>query len=156
MKLKPCPFCGEQKEISTDKYQSGYWKTRCVMCRGGEALNEKLAIQEWNTRPIEDKLQAENSELLLADKRNTEICEKFEAELAELQARNDTLHEDYDAMVEVISDKDAEIVKLKNENTNLRLRRCISCEKLKEQLVQANLDIIRLGKNKELNSEINP
>jgi hypothetical protein len=41
------------------------------------------------------------------------------------------------------------VKQLSNENTNLRLRRCISCEKLEAQLIQVNLDLVRAGKNYE-------
>jgi hypothetical protein len=47
------------------------------------------------------------------------------------------------------------VKQLSNENTNLRLRRCISCEKLEAQLIQVNLDLVRAGKNYEaLQAEI--
>ena len=63
-----------------------------------------------------EQLQAENHELLLADTKNTEICEKFEAQLIQanldiirLEKRNESMHEDYDALVEIISDQTKEI-----------------------------------------------
>ena len=67
--LKPCPFCGEEPAtragfaicINDDCEQSNYWSG--------------LDIDDWNTRPIEDALNARIAEL--------------EAELTELKERFD-------------------------------------------------------------------
>ena len=53
--LKPCPLCGAMP----DKLLTGY------MCSTlGCALQENtVSEKEWNTRPIEDALNARNAEL---------------------------------------------------------------------------------------------
>ena len=103
----------------------------------------KIAEGEYEQLGREyEELQAENHELLLADTKNTEIVERLmkeaegvsedawdslkrkvqqlEAQLIDanldiirLEKRNESMHEDYDALVEVISDQDREITKLK-------------------------------------------
>jgi hypothetical protein len=51
--LKPCPFCGETKNIGIE---AGTTRTRCICgaCHEGSG---------WNSRPIEDALRAENERL---------------------------------------------------------------------------------------------
>ena len=48
--LKPCPFCGYDRIADTKEIFPG--KAQCTNC-GATAPN-------WNTRPIEDALRAEN------------------------------------------------------------------------------------------------
>ena len=61
--LKPCPFCGGKGEIEygaknalCDKVDHPF--VRCIKCKGGwKPLNE------WQSRPTEDLLTAENERL---------------------------------------------------------------------------------------------
>lgn len=59
IKLKPCPFCGGEAEIIDDAMGT---ISRCRRC-GAENGNgvygaggHKLAVKDWNSRPIEDDL----------------------------------------------------------------------------------------------------
>jgi peptidoglycan hydrolase CwlO-like protein len=54
------------------------------------------------------KLQAENELLVNARNNFQREIGRQKAEIAELQARNDTLHEDYDALVQIISEQGKE------------------------------------------------
>lgn len=51
MKLKPCPFCDEKKQIYTNK--NVYWSVLCVTCgaEGPTNRTEKGAINAYNKRP---------------------------------------------------------------------------------------------------------
>ncbi|HPS41028.1 MAG TPA: hypothetical protein PK040_00390, partial [Anaerolineaceae bacterium] len=53
-KLKPCPFCGNNKEIKYVNDFYGLWVFWCPSCHAQTASED-----DWNTRPIEDELQAE-------------------------------------------------------------------------------------------------
>ncbi len=46
----PCPFCGEKKQIYTNKIV--YWSVLCVTCGvdGPTNRTEKGAIKAWNRR----------------------------------------------------------------------------------------------------------
>lgn len=67
--LKPCPFCGETPKLSngrpsitrTDKWM---WVS-CKKCdgEGPPDLGVSGAIESWNTRPLEDALNAEIARL---------------------------------------------------------------------------------------------
>ena len=55
--LKPCPFCGMKANIVEDM------NTWCCCSNEGASHGDYLEIKEWNTRPIEDELRAENDAL---------------------------------------------------------------------------------------------
>ena len=66
IELKKCPFCGGEAEIIDDAMGT---ISRCQWC-GAENGNgvygadgHKLAVKDWNNRPIEDALKAENERL---------------------------------------------------------------------------------------------
>ena len=64
--LKPCPFCGSRDFIISE------WKDfvsiKCGQCEAKVgALDEKTAIEYWNTRPVEDELKKYEAALI-------EIC----------------------------------------------------------------------------------
>ena len=66
--LKPCPFCGG--EAFYIKIMGNYEKPHeiyCSKCDGAitEGRSEKQVVTNWNTRPIEDALQARIAELEL-------------------------------------------------------------------------------------------
>ena len=51
--LKPCPFCGKEKESLRQYYDDKYGYTvACVYCGGKVAshISSKQAINVWNTR----------------------------------------------------------------------------------------------------------
>lgn len=60
--LKPCPFCGKENTVagSTERMILGWW-CACEDC----FENRKGGVHEdrWNTRPIEDALNARIAEL---------------------------------------------------------------------------------------------
>ena len=58
-KLTPCPFCPIDSPISQRTNRNGRSSTQCNTC-----LCTKLS-NEWETRPIEDELTAENKSLKL-------------------------------------------------------------------------------------------
>lgn len=64
--LRPCPFCGG--EAFYIKIMGNYEKPHeiyCSKCDGAitEGRSEKQVVTNWNTRPIEDELQARIAEL---------------------------------------------------------------------------------------------
>lgn len=69
--LKPCPFCGADAREEHSRAMGGFCDEQEVAiccdrdCPGfeGEYLPRGLSISNWNTRPIEDQLRAENAEL---------------------------------------------------------------------------------------------
>jgi len=69
--LLPCPFCGGEalveREILRHQLIGTRWRCHCSIC-GADGSPKKIkqeAIKAWNTRPIEEKLQAEKAELEL-------------------------------------------------------------------------------------------
>lgn len=61
--LKPCPFCGGVIEWADIVDPEGYGKWHYVHCPkcgvdGPPDLGESGAIEQWNTRPGEARLQA--------------------------------------------------------------------------------------------------
>jgi len=79
-KLKPCPFCGVgvQNTDDSDKYprlfyRGGYY-VECECCGAYLVQTNKYKGPGWNTRPIEDALNARIAQL--------------EAELATLKSEN--------------------------------------------------------------------
>lgn len=69
--LKPCPFCGGKEIIFCDdftEYGILFFATceSCGAMAGGTNNREhqkEIALESWNTRPIEDALRAENERL---------------------------------------------------------------------------------------------
>lgn len=56
--LKPCPFCEKTSALDSDKNTSETFSVKCFYC-GGEISSfatKELAIEAWNTRPLEDEL----------------------------------------------------------------------------------------------------
>ena len=54
IKLLPCPFCGYQPKMLTEKFLGKqYWKVKCQYCFAG-TYSERTpdeAAEEWNRRP---------------------------------------------------------------------------------------------------------
>jgi hypothetical protein len=105
--LKRCPFCGGEAEI-VPLFIKGVanhknYFTQCHSC-GFRLRNRKLvdgAEQDWNTRPIEDELNARITvlEIQLAEsyQNNTQlrmIREKDNARIKELEERLDDISQD--------------------------------------------------------------
>lgn len=61
--LKACPFCGSEVKLQ----DTGNWYTQFIRCKGCDAQMQRYkgegVIIPWNTRPIEDALQARIDEL---------------------------------------------------------------------------------------------
>lgn len=54
--LKPCPFCGEGKNLGVgEEFLDGCFAVRCFTCG---AYSKFKAIENWNHRPLEDELAA--------------------------------------------------------------------------------------------------
>ena len=64
--LKRCPFCGGEAEIIDDAMGT-ISKCRCCGAENGNGIygegGHKLALKDWNSRPIEDAQAAENARL---------------------------------------------------------------------------------------------
>lgn len=61
--LKRCPFCGEVEMLG---YDDGMYQCVCRNCesaQGGFYDFPEEAAFAWNTRPIENELEAENARL---------------------------------------------------------------------------------------------
>ena len=76
--LKPCPFCGKENTVagSTERMILGWWYA-CEDC----FENRKGGVYEdrWNTRPIEDALNARIAELE-AERRWIPVSERLPEE----------------------------------------------------------------------------
>ena len=62
--MKPCPFCGGMPKVN-DWTLKGITDKRCF-CDNEKCpvyLSKTIAIDDWNTRPIEDALNARIAEL---------------------------------------------------------------------------------------------
>lgn len=69
--LKPCPFCGSRSTLRRN-YTIGAnnpgYIVQCIMCgiSTPQTMSEEMSSYYWNTRPIEEKLRAENERLRAA------------------------------------------------------------------------------------------
>ena len=64
--LKPCPFCGSEAEFNSDEFGEGVCCKSCGATIHNGVYGEegrKLASADWNSRPIENELEAENARL---------------------------------------------------------------------------------------------
>ena len=65
-KLKTCPFCGSEAEFNSDEFGESVCCKSCGATLHNGVYGEesrKLASADWNARPIEDELEAENARL---------------------------------------------------------------------------------------------
>ncbi len=64
--LKICPFCGSEAEFNSDEFGEGVCCKSCGAAMHNGVYGEegrRLASADWNARPIEDELEAENARL---------------------------------------------------------------------------------------------
>ena len=64
--LKRCPFCGGEAEFNSDEFGEGVCCKSCGASLSNGVYGEegrKLASADWNSRPIENELEAENARL---------------------------------------------------------------------------------------------
>ena len=64
--LKRCPFCGNEAEFNSDEFGEGVCCKSCGATMHNGVYGEegrKLASTDWNARPIENELEAENARL---------------------------------------------------------------------------------------------
>ena len=77
--LKPCPFCGGVAQVNTWTMH-GITESRCF-CDNEKCpvyLSKTIAIDDWNTRPIEDALNARIAELEAAQKEALSLLPELE------------------------------------------------------------------------------
>ena len=76
--LKPCPFCGGMPKVN-DWTLKGITDKRCF-CDNEKCpvyLSKTIAIDDWNTRPIEDALNARIAELEAeSDQLTARLCQE--------------------------------------------------------------------------------
>ena len=108
-KLKPCPFCGNEAEIGKDGRIWCPSETDEVYC---ELNNEN----EWNHRPIEDKLQTELEQVKAKNERlkNVTIYD-LECTAANLPIAIETIERQADE-IERLKEAIQEIIEIGTEN----------------------------------------
>jgi len=66
-KLDPCPHCESNviDILDLSGLDEDFWYAKCGRCgaTGAYEQSEKEAAENWNSRPIEKRLRAENAEL---------------------------------------------------------------------------------------------
>jgi len=97
-KMKPCPFCGS-KNYRQMIHDEAYAYFRCMDCNSTSPLGGDLdaALDIWNRRPIENKLDAENKRLKTRIEKLHKIAEEntigYEAIIESLRSENEKLKE---------------------------------------------------------------
>ena len=97
--LKPCPFCGSKAELLNDG----------TVAECSQDFLDELTVEEWNTRPIEDKLRAKIESLI--------------RRLGQEHGFNDDLRAENERLVEQLDYKPGDtvpIAKLRIENEQLK------------------------------------
>lgn len=84
MELKPCPFCGSNSTMEDTEYEGQ------VYCRTCDAA---VVAGNWNTRPIEDELEAERDEARADSAHQAEIIARLGDEVDGLKAKLDRVRE---------------------------------------------------------------
>ena len=61
--LEPCPFCGSRDFVVSER--KDFVSIKCGQCKAKiGALDEKTAVEYWNTRPVEDELKKYEAALI--------------------------------------------------------------------------------------------
>ena len=82
-KLKPCPFCGGEAEIIDDAMGTISRCRRCGAENGNGVYGDvghKLAVKDWNARPIENELDEKIEKLESENKRFREALQMIATE----------------------------------------------------------------------------
>ena len=76
-KLRPCPFCGSNAQVNTWTTH-GITESRCF-CSNSDCPNSvrTVALEQWNTRPIEDALNKRIAEMEEFIDKLIEVSEKM-------------------------------------------------------------------------------
>jgi len=85
--MKPCPFCGGMPKVN-DWTLKGITDKRCF-CDNEKCpvyLSKTIAIDDWNTRPIEDELRARIAELEAESERLSQLLHD---EMSQLEIATD-------------------------------------------------------------------
>ena len=92
--LKPCPFCGSKAK--KHKYDVLGEIIRLAYCPNENCHfhHRTASVTAWNTRPIEDKLQARITDLVSANLAMSAGIPRLQARIAELEAERTQLFED--------------------------------------------------------------
>jgi Lar family restriction alleviation protein len=67
--LKPCPFCGERAKVLRNRSAGGIGRdgyyVQCELCHaeGPFDFGKSGAIEQWNTRPMDDQLRVDAQQL---------------------------------------------------------------------------------------------
>lgn len=75
--LKPCPFCGVATDfidVNTGEIVPACKNIRCLV------IASALTVEAWNTRPLEDALQARITELEKQLQSYKDFCSAIERE----------------------------------------------------------------------------
>ena len=85
--LKPCPFCGGVAQVNTWTMH-GITESRCF-CSNSDCPNSvrTVALEQWNTRPIEDALNARIAEL---EGKFDQLTARWRQERQDDKSSNDT------------------------------------------------------------------
>ena len=73
-KLKPCPFCGGKAKVTNWELHTTHYYVCCATlgCREAGLVysydSREDAIEKWNRRPLEDKLQQKIEKLTIKQK----------------------------------------------------------------------------------------
>jgi len=92
--LKACPFCGQQpKKVIWREYGKKPRKYFLYHCPNEECPSYftkpgSMTLEEWNTRPVEDKLQVRIADLVSANLAMSVGIPRLQDRIAELEAEN--------------------------------------------------------------------
>ena len=110
--LKPCPFCGGVAQVNTWTMH-GITESRCF-CPNSDCPNSvrTVALATWNTRPIEDALNARIAEL---EYQLEDWAEDYKARIAELEEEVTKGNELQDSYCDRIAKLEAYVAELEAE-----------------------------------------
>jgi len=100
--MKPCPFCGGMPKVN-DWTLKGITDKRCF-CDNEKCpvyLSKTIAIDDWNTRPIEDELRARIAELEAESERLSQLLHD---EMSQLEIATDLGNKRWAALNKIYED----------------------------------------------------